>query len=283
MVGPDAGLARVAGRWYVQECTDQSDGQSLTMTVGGPGWIWVDQEKVELGARFRVRQYVYFFASGTIRSVLNVAYEANAHIASVWLTPTTPSTVSFTPMSVINAHPENIVGSMFGTVMPSMVNERARAAAEQIGRERFQLALSRGSTITYNTTSGQIDFMLGQLANGVVPRRPVPSPRWLANERQELHAGGIHVSGPFPYQPTATLDVFVEQGGSFQYGTVCAYVAQSAVERLAAGQVQSGPTIPTINVVPGQRYVTRLDPPACEWALVTYSGSDTIVAMAVIP
>lgn len=284
--GPDAGIARVAGRWFIQECTQEpSDGQTLSLTIGGTGWIWVDQQETKYRvATFGVHQYVYFSARATLRWRLDVAYEANVGVASIWLTPTTNPNVNFAALGAINAHPENAVARIARRVLPpTYVEATAVKRAEEIGKQLFEQALTSGATITYNTTASQMDLMLGRLALGVVPRRPLNLPRWLANERQELHAGGLQIAGPYPYSQTVQLAVSVDEGYDFQYGTACAADAQSAVAQLASGQVQPGGSTAMRVMSRGQRYFGPLNPPPCEWVLVTSSQSDTSVTLGVVP
>ena len=120
-------------------------------------------------------------------------------------------------------------------------------------------------------------------ASGLVPR-PFPTAKWLVNERQELHPGGFHVAGPYPYTQTAQLEASIESGFDLQYATVCADALKVTMTQLAAGQPASGgKTVPTSYVAPAQRYVARLNVPLCDWALVTYSRSDTVAAVEVIP
>lgn len=285
MTGAQAGLARVAGRWLVQECTPWSDGQNLTLTIGGPGWMWIDQPQVKWGGKYHVRQYVSFTARATIRGSLDVAYDANARVASVWLTPTAAPIVAFAPVSHVNAQAQNLLARVVKAlpITALYADAKTQAVAEELGTQKFTDALLKGATITFNTASGQLDLMLGRLANGTVPQRPIPAARWLANERQELHRGGLQIAGPFPYGQPAQLDFFVERGNDFQFAAVCAETARSAVAQLVFAQPQSNAPIPPATfVTPGQRYLVPLNPPPCDWTLVTYSHGDTTVAMAVL-
>jgi hypothetical protein len=283
MGGPDAGIARVAGRWFIQECTQEpSDGQTLSLTIGGTGWIWVDQSEGDY-AKFGVRQYVYFSARASIRWRLDVAYDTNALVASVWMTPTVSPSVNFWALGAVNAHPESFLARLATRFAPRAVGAEAVKKAEAKGKLQFEAALTSGATITYKTSDGQQDLMLGLHAQGVVPRRPLNLAKWLANERQELHAGGLQIAGPYAYSQTAQLAVSVDEGSDFQYGTACATDAQFAVAQLASGQVQPRGSTAMRVMRGGQRYFGPLNPPACEWVLVTSSQSDTSVTLGVVP
>ena len=192
--------------------------------------------------------------------------------------------MTFAALGAINAQPENVFARLIGSVAPGRVEATALKRAEDMGKLQFELALFNGATITYDTTSSQLDLMLGRLANGVVPRRPLELPNWLANERQELHGGGLQIAGPFRQAQAARLAVSVDEGSDFQYGTACADAAQSAVARLASGQAQVGACAASTRFMTrGQRYFGPLNPPPCDWVLVTYSQGDADVTVGVVP
>lgn len=278
--GAKAGLARVSGRWLVQECAEQNDGRNLSFALGGPGWMWVEQ--AQGGAR--VRQYVYFYARASLGGPIDVAFDENARIAAVWFTPSAAPSITFAPMAGVNARPHNPLAPIVGLVLPSNVESGSSAKAEELAAQRFKETLQRGATITYSTPSGQMELLVGRVASGAVPQRPFPSAKWLVNERQELHAGGFQIAGPYPYTQSAQLEATIENGFDLQYATVCVDVVQTSLTQLAAGQPITGSkAFPTTYVAPGQPYVARLSPPLCEWALLTYSRSDTTIALQVTP
>lgn len=275
----------VAGRWLVQTCNPKGDGQALNLQVYGVGWTWVDQRREKYFADFTVRQHVYFTATASVQGALDVAYDDQRRIASVWLTPTAAPQADFHPITTINAQPDGVLARFYDTVARGKVQKGAQDAAEQTGREKFLQALSRGATITYNTSTLQLDLQLGYLANGAVPQRPFPSPRWLVNERQELHPGGVQIAGPFPFMRAASLDVVVEQGVDVQFTTACADAAQALVGQLASGQPQVAGLLsgPIGRILVGQRGPIWVTPPPCDWVLITTSQSDTIAGIHLVP
>lgn len=274
----------VAGRWLIQGCEPSTDGQNLSLQLYGVGWGWVDQTKQQYLADFTVRQYVYFGAIASVRGVLDVAYDEQRRVASVWLTPTVAPQADFKPLSAINAQPEGFLGRVYKTLARGRVAGAAQQAAEETGKNRFMQSLSRGATITYNTSTLQLDLQVGYLANGVVPQRPFPSPRWLVNERQELHPGGMQIAGSFPYMKAAALEAVIEQGFEIQYATACAAAAQTSVGQLASGQVDASSilTVPFSRIFPGQRGPLWVTPPPCDWVLITASQSDTIAGIHLV-
>lgn len=274
----------VAGRWLVQTCDPRGDGQALTLQVYGVGWTWVDQTREKYLADFSVRQHVYFSAIASIQGALDVAYDEQRRVASVWLTPTGSPQADFRPITAINAQPDGLLARVYNTLARGKVQKGAQDAAEQTGREKFLQALSRGATITYNTSTLQLDLQVGYLANGAVPRRPFPSPRWLVNERQELHPGGVQIAGPFPFMRAVSLDVVVEQGSDVQFTTACADAAQALVSQLASGQPATGfSSGPVGRFLAGQRGPVWVTPPACDWVLITSSQTDTIAGIHLVP
>ena len=126
MIGPQAGLARVSGRWLVQECADQGDDSGHSFALGGPGWMWIDQTLKGV----RIHQYVYFFARASITGSLDVAYDESARVASVWLTQTAAPTLAFTPFSGADAQVQNPLARVLGSAFPSGADSTASTSAE---------------------------------------------------------------------------------------------------------------------------------------------------------
>jgi hypothetical protein len=279
VIGLPSGDGRIAGRWFIQECADYGDGRSVSLALGGPGWIWVDETLKGV----RVHQYVYFFARVSQGGALEVSFDESARILSAWMTPAGTPTIAFSPLSSVNYQPQNPIAKLLGMDMPSNVDGAMSSKAEELAGQRFKEITSRGTSITYKTPTAQLDVLVGRVANGPVPR-PFPTAQWIVNERQELHPGGFHIAGPFPYSQHASLEALIESGFDLQYAPVCADAARAAMAQLAAGQPASpSKAIPTTYVAPGQKYLARLNLPLCDWALVTYSRSDTVAAVEVIP
>jgi hypothetical protein len=268
--GAEQGLAVLSGRWFLRECTQDIVGQSLRLRIAGPGWQWVDEEQ----SGFHVRQYVYFAASVDLQAALDVAYDGRTGIASMWLTPVERVGAKVDALGTINAHPESLFASIGGAVGPVVgldPDDIAQARAGMVGAEQMRLRLTGGATLTYDTRVGQLDFIVGQLPNGVAPQRPfAASEKWLMNERQGLYPGGFQIAGSFEPTSEALLDVVVEQGPGVAYRPVCAPDAQQALDTaISGGSSNAARGAESLWVPAGSRYQARLLPPPCPWALVT--------------
>lgn len=278
--GPDAGKGRSAGRWKIETCLARRNGTNFSLEMGGPGWIWADQ--TQFG--FHVRQYVYFNASASMEGPLDLKYDGWSQVASVSMQPSAPPKVVFTPIGAINANPENILAWLLGGVVNafSSMDSVTKSSAEKTGIERFGAAMAQGFTLTYSLKSGQPDVLMGQLEAGVVPARPYPAVTWVVNERQELHAGGFQITGPFPYAPEARLTIRTETGVPIKYGAACMELAESMTKSLVVGRVPGGVADVTTSTVPaGPTYTSSLAVPQCDWVLVTNSPSESTVALLV--
>jgi hypothetical protein len=272
--GAAQGLAVLSGRWFVRDCAQDIVERSLRLRIAGPGWQWVDEEQGD----FHVQQYVYFAASVDLQASLDVAYDGRTGIASMWLTPVEQVGAKVDALGTVSAHPETLPASIEGAVGPVVgldPDDIAQARAGMVGAEQMRLRLTGGATLTYDTRVGQLDFIVGQLPNGVAPLRPFAgTEKWLMNERQGLYPGGFQIAGSFEPTSEALLDVVVERGPGIQYRSVCAPDAQRAFDTaILGGPSNAARGDGSVWVPAGSRYQARLLPPPCPWALVTAASA----------
>lgn len=232
--GADAGRATAAGRWWIRECRTARVGEQLEITLGGPGWSFLDREE----SGFRIRQYVFFDATATLKGDVDVAYDRDAQLLTVWLTPggegvetrvSATGNVGATASSGLTS----VVDTLSLGAATSYASEAARERVASIGAEQMRARLALGMTITTDVRTHQTDFMLGALPRGERPRRPFvldDGGTWMSNERSGVWPGGLDVLGPFP--PTARALVVraeVEGGAGLLVQPICAQELRSAL------------------------------------------------------
>jgi hypothetical protein len=150
---------------------------------------------------------------------------------------------------------------------------RARVATE--GAALFSRRLEQGGTLTFSTATGQLDFLLAPLPNGVAPARPFPpgATPWLANENLAVHPGGFQTLGPFPPMAQAMLDALVGVG-TVSYAPACQADVELLVDQAAAGSSESIlPITPQGSLTPGPQTAIAVRPPLCPWVLVLTTQS----------
>ena len=223
--GPAAGNTPAAGRWWIRQCEARVVGDRLQLSMGGPGWIWVDREAMG----FRIRQYVLFEADAQMSADVQLGYDRTHRIASLWMTHAEGATAHVTPRGVVSAEATGIFSSIVGAALPltgASASDRAREQAGQIGSQMFAERLATGFTMTFSMATHQVDFMLGSLARGEVPERPFPSDTphpWQANARTMVWPGGVDVIGPITVsEEMQGLDVELEEGPGASVRVVCA-------------------------------------------------------------
>ncbi|HEY1955851.1 MAG TPA: hypothetical protein VGH28_09560 [Polyangiaceae bacterium] len=269
--GADGGLSSSWGRLQIRDCKSTATDDTLSLSFGGVGWTWVDQKSGSVG----VKQYVYLTATVEMTSALDIGYDPQAKIASVWLTPTEPLKAHVQALGTIKLIGDGFFGQLEKAAATALgVDPKQQVAAQ--GAKTFEDALRKGMTMTFDTQSQQIDLLLAPLPNGVVPKRPMPllARPWLLNERQEVFPGGVQFSGPYDPAPAIELDAKWESGGPAHYGMVCATDATSAADALARGDKPSLVLQSTGDLSSGT-FSKVLVPPPCPWVLVTTSkGAD---------
>ncbi len=232
--GAEAGRATAAGRWWIRECRTARDGERLEITLAGPGWSFLDREE----SGFRIRQYVFFDATATLRGEVDVAYDRDAQLLTVWLTPggegvearvNATGNVGATASSGLTS----VVDTLSLGAATSYASDAAREQVAAIGAAQMRERLAQGMTITTDVRTHQTDFMLGALPRGERPRRPFvvdDAGTWMSNERSGVWPGGLDVLGPFP--PTARALVVraeVESGAGVLVQPICAQELRTAL------------------------------------------------------
>jgi hypothetical protein len=223
------------GRLRVVSCMVSALANQLSLRITGPAWVWVDREH----SGFRVRQYVYFVVDVYMIGALDIGYDQNRKLATVWVTPVGPASVSIRPLGHINASPQTLAALLIDAVtLGTVSSERARDAVETQGAQAFRQAIHRGATVTYDLHHRQFDVAVGHLPRGVAEQRPfnMVGP-WWANERVRVRPGGPHVLGPFKHGAGVTLvtETAVVPSGAQCAGTISCKRSKTSCVRSRRG------------------------------------------------
>jgi hypothetical protein len=227
--GPEAGLDPTVGRWWIRDCQSHSHDGVLDLSLGGTGWTWVDQESMG----FRVQQYLRFDATAAFTARMEIAYDHNAHIVTIWMRPVTDDPAHalqahVEPRGLVQAHATGAFSGVLGGLLSlsgSSADDRARQEVTSQGSQRLHDRFATGMTVTYAMQSQQMDFMVGALQRGQVPQRPYPTDAgspWTVNQRLTVHPGGVDVLGPLdPIRGAESIEMELEEGGGVFIDAVC--------------------------------------------------------------
>ncbi len=279
--GPEAGRDAAVGRWWIRRCEARVEDDRLRVSIGGPGWTWLDRESTG----FRVRQYLRFDGEATFSASFHVGYDARTRIASIWLHPSPGVTAHVEPTGLVQAEATGVFSSLLGGILDmtgSSANDRAQLQAAEEGSQRLQERLAAGFTVTYQLDTAQMDFMLGELPRGQTPLRPwemgPDGGAWLVNERSAVWPGGMDVVGPIASeQGEVSLDVELEEGDGAEVRRVCEDTLHRWLDAAWNGQRQGPPQGDRIAELrsTGSPRSVRLDTADCRSVLVVtpLSGS----------
>lgn len=233
--GAEAGRATAAGRWWIRECRTALDGERLKITLGGPGWSFLDRQE----SGFRIQQYVFFDATATLTGEVDVAYDRDAQLLTVWLTPDPTQGVDAQVSATGNVGATassgltNVVDTLSLGAATTYASDTAREQVAAIGAAQMRERLAQGMTITTDVRTHQTDFLLGALPRGERPRRPFildDGGTWLSNERGGVWPGGLEVLGPFaPMARALVVTAEVETGAGVLVQPICANELRSAL------------------------------------------------------
>jgi hypothetical protein len=196
--GPDSGLDATVGRWWIRECTAHSHDGFLDLAISGTGWTWVDRESMG----FRVQQYLRFDSNASFTARMEIGYDRQARIVTIWMRPDADVVAHVEPRGLIQAHATGVFSGVLGGLLSmtgSSADDRARAQVTEEGSQRLHDRFASGMTVTYAMDTQQMDFMVGALERGQSPSRPYAAETgvvWSVNQRLSVWPGGVDVLGP---------------------------------------------------------------------------------------
>lgn len=259
-------MGPLAGRWWIRTCAVESVGENMQLRLGGPAWYWVDQSS----QGFRIRQSVSLAIETRLVGSVDLDYRRG--VVSLRFVPTGDAHVGVRVTDRVDVRAQTFWTSLIRSFPFAQVVRRAERRISRKVAEGFEERLNEGAVVTYDLSRGQAELALGRAVVGKKPRRPFDeTARWLANERQLLYPGGMHLIGPFAPAERIPLDVLVESGPGLAYGAACA----RDVERTFDTSRRGAPTAPPqiirqFGLVRGpglhNRFLTVQD---CQWYLLT--------------
>jgi hypothetical protein len=228
----------VTGVLWVRDCKITSTGARVALRIKGNGWLWVDQTKRKGGGTFTVRQYVRFGIDTTIGGVLDLGYDHDTHVASLWLTPDREPAVKFTTLGEINVDAEgawsSFVGAL-GNTFATSPQDVAEAKVKSQGTQAIEAELATGLAVTLDLCTGLSRFHLlrppkGQMGiAGIGETLRVPV---------EVQPGGVIIIGPQLASHGMTIRAEAEKG-AVRLTLVCAEQAEKVAAEFMAGRVPS--------------------------------------------
>jgi hypothetical protein len=246
--GTQSGLDPTVGRWWIRDCTSSSRDGVLDLALGGTGWTWVDRESMG----FRVQQYLRFDATASFRARMEIGYDRQARIVTIWMRPVTDDAAHAVqahvePRGLVQAHATGVFSGVLGGLLGmtgSSADDRARQQVTEEGSQRLHDRFASGMTVTYAMDTQQMDFMVGALERGQIPERPYAAEAgvvWSVNQRLSVWPGGIDVLGPIDVsRGPETLDFELEEGSPVVIDAVC----QADFERFYDTVLQGGTATP---------------------------------------
>jgi hypothetical protein len=146
----------VTGVLWIRQCEITNAGPHVTFHITGNGWMWVDQSKSKAGGTFTVRQYVRFSIATTIRGALDIFYDRDVHVVTVWFTPDRAPEVEFKTIGDIEVDNQgawsSVVGAL-GAAFATSPQGLAYSQATSQGTRDFSAQFAHGLAVTVNLAS----------------------------------------------------------------------------------------------------------------------------------
>ncbi len=209
----------VTGFLHIDTCKITAHGTQVTFALAGQGWQWAAQETKKAGGTFALHQYVRFSVEASIPGAIDLGYDPDTHVASIWFTPKATPDVHFKPLGDLRVDEKGAWSEIIGavsSVFGSSPSKQAHGQAEQQGVQQFQEQFSKGLAVTIDLCDGVMRFNLGAPPTGKMifkdtgetPRVPV-----------ELQPDGLAMFGPEP--PGKGVTVHLHSDGPVHAALLC--------------------------------------------------------------
>lgn len=256
----------VTGMMWIRDCKIINDGTKVTFALSGNGWQWADQKQNKAGGTFAVRQYVKFGMTATIPGALDIAYDRQDHVASLWFTPEQLPEVTFTPVGGIDVDTKgawsSVIGAV-GTVFAHSPEHLATDQAKEQGGHDLEKHLADGLSITINLCTGLSRFALGREPKG---RMDTPDAGETKRVAIELQPNALMVFGP-QLVGDAGFTASVDSSTAAHFELAC----RDEADKLAAAYIDGRP-LPTIKTLAAKDIVgkgsLRVSKAGCQVSLI---------------
>lgn len=238
----------VTGVLWIRDCEITNIGPRVKFQIAGNGWSWVDETKSQGGGSFVVRQYVRFSISTTIRGQLDVAYDRDAHVATIWFTPDKAPEVEFKTVGDIAVDSQGLWSSVVGTLGTAFAtspDDVALGRATSQGTQSFNAQLADGLAVSINLCTGLSRVHLGRPLKGEMGAADVGE-TWRVPV--ELQGDGVMLVGPQLAGDGMTVRATATQGGA-RLQIVCANHAATLASEYLQGRITSSvPILGSVDV-----------------------------------
>ncbi len=256
----------VTGVLWIRQCKITNAGTHVTFRITGNGWMWVDQTKSKAGGDFTVRQYVRFSIATTIRGAIDIFYDRDVHVVTLWFTPNQRPEVEFKTVGDIDVDSEGVWSSVVGTLgaaFSSSPTDLAETQATSQGTHDLSTKLAHGFAVTINLCTGLRRVHLGKPPKGEMGAAGVGE-TWRVSA--EIQPGGVMIVGPQNADRGMTLETDASRG-AVRLTLVCAEQAEAVAAEYMAGRITlKVPVLGTVDV----RAKARLEikPTTCKVVMV---------------
>jgi hypothetical protein len=256
----------VTGVLWIRECEITNIGPHVTFRIAGNGWSWVDETKSKGGGTFSVRQYVRFRIAATIRGEVDIAYDRDAHVVSLWFTPDGAPDLKFKTIGDIEVDSEGVWSSVvgaLGTAFATSPEDVALGRATSRGTRDLRAQLAKGVAVTINLCTGLSRVHLGRPPRGEMGAANVGE---TLRVPVELKPGGVIIIGPQRAGEGMTLKATASRG-AVKLSLVCAKDAERVATEFLQGRTASNvPALASVDVRTTARL--EIEPTACPVVVV---------------
>src|SRR6266542_536941 len=228
--------ALVTGVLWIRDCKITNTGTKVTFHLAGNGWQWATQNKHKAGGTFVVKQYVKFGMETDIHGALDIAYDKDSHIVSMYFSPSAAPEVTFTPIGDVEVDRKgtwsSIIGAL-GSAFASSPEEMAEQEATKQGTSEMKNQLADGMAVTINLCTGLSRFNLGRPQKGQIAKADAGETKHVP---VEIQPGGLLVFGPQLAGNGMSLQIDATSGG-VRVALLCADKAATVAEEFLADRI----------------------------------------------
>lgn len=219
-----------SGTLWIEDCTANTEGTRLAISLGGQGWRWIYRIEEQAGAEFEMSQYAAFAVDVSLEGEIDAAYDPDQEVFTFWYRPSSEPDVNFRPLGDVEVDTEGLWSSVVGGAASLFSRSPSARAREQIqteGRKTFKERFGEGYTAKLDFCTGELDTGFGlngeesedgtvdseQASAGDDEQGPEGTPAY-------MHPGGLILDGPHDVDP-AEFSVSVESDSPLEAALIC--------------------------------------------------------------
>ena len=242
------------GTLWIHSCDvayDESQQNTMTLSLGINGWRWLDREKDVLGADYSTDEFARFEVDVDLTGEVITQYEPQSKRLALWFRPFNSPEVDFKASGDVDIDKESMWGSALAgaaTLVGQSPDTIADEKLAQKGEQRFMDKIAEGFSAAIDLCSGEVVSELGQPDQKKLLGK-LDTKQTSDFKNVDLAPSTFLLFGPYGEQsPALNLVLRQDKSDNFQSKLLCVDDAVKLAKAYMAGSDRT-PDVPSVEMI----------------------------------